>query len=352
MSNVPTILVKTQLNMENIAAARISEILPNVKVVPKPFGFNGIVVVYSDDPFSDAEKIRDNVVEAERVIPAYKVVDSNLDSIVNAAKEIVVDKISSEETFAVRTVRRGKQSYTSIDVNVKVGAVVKEVTGADVNLDFPDKIVVVEIVGNYTLISMIPGSEEYKKMRPDKAPILHYLHKIALIQMPYLGPLNAAYNMGGRIGRAIQNFELKELVIAPIGLTPADQLAKFIEGVYEGINSRYEIQRKIYARKVYPTKVFVEDLYQVVRDRFDEPIIIFEPEGDVVAKVKDRIIKIFNEKSNKRINIFVGSRSGIPVGLYRYADLVLDIAPEITLSTDIAASSAIIALITVLEENI
>ncbi len=346
----PTILVKTQLDIENIAAARIMELLPNVKVVPKPYGFKGIVVVYSDYPRRDAKIIEDNVIEAERVIPADKVVSSNLDDIVNAVREIAKDRIKSSETFAVRTVRRGTHNYTSIDVNVKAGAIAKEVTNASVNLDYPDKIIAVEIIQDYALISVLPGSIEYSKMGPGKKPILQYLRKIAVIQMPYLGPLDAAYNMGVRVGREAQNFEVLELVIAPIGLTPADQLSRFIEGVYEGIKTRFEIQRKIYTRRVRRVPVYVEDLYQVVRDRFKEPLIVFEPEGDPVIKKANEIREIFNDERVRRVNIFIGSRMGIPVGVYRYANLVLDLAPEVTISTDLAAASAIIALATILEE--
>lgn len=349
MNKLPTILVKTQLDMEKIVAARIMEILPNIKAEPKPYGFRGIVVVYSEDPINDAERIKHNVIEAERVIPALKVVGTDLDEIVDAVKKIIKNNLGNTETFAVRTVRRGKQQYSSVDVNIKVGAVIKEITGADVDLSFPDKIIAIEIVGKYTLISILPGNEEYKKMRPDKKPILKYLHKLALIQIPYLGPIDAAYTMGIRVGRAAQNFELKEIIISPYGLTPANQLNKFIEGVYEGIHTRYETQRKIYSRPVRKVEVFVEDLYQVVRDRFDEPLIVFEPEGDPVIKMKHKIKDIFEKQ--KRINIFVGSRSGIPIGIYRYSTLILDLAPEITISTDFAASSAVVALITVLEEQ-
>ena len=348
MRDRPSILVKTQLDLENVAAARIMEVLPGAKVVPRPQGFKGLVAVYSDNPRRDAEEIKAKVLEAEHVIPADAVVEARLGKIVEAARSVVQGRIGRDETFAVRTVRRGRHDYTSIDVNVKVGAAVKEATGAGVNLDYPDKIVCVEIIGDTAIISVLPGSEEYKKMRPGKKPILKYLHRIALVQMPYLGPLDAAYNMGVRVGREAQNFEVKELVIAPIGLTPADQLQKFIEGVYQGIESRYAVQKKIYARPVKRVPVYVEDLYQLVRDRFDEPIIIFEPEGEPVIKMAREIFEVF-EGGHGRINILVGSREGTPVGLYRFARMVLDIAPEVTISTDLAAASAITALITVLE---
>ena len=349
--NEPTIVVKTPLGLENIVASRILEILPNVKVKPRPQGFMGLVLVYSDAPIDDSEKIRKNVPEAEKVIPAFKVVKADLSEIAKAAAEVAKDNIGPNETFAVRTVRRGRHGFTSIDVNVEAGAKVKEATGASVNLSFPDKIVAIEIIGEYALISILPGSEEHRKLRPGKKPVISYLRKISLVQMPYLGPLDAAYNMGVRIGREAQTFEVRELVIAPIGLVPADQLSTFIRGVYEGIESRFKIQKKTYGRDVRKVPVYVQDLYQLVRDRFKEPIIVFEPEGEPVVKVKNKIKEIFEEKRNKRINILVGSRVGIPSGIYRFATLILDIAPGVTISTDLAAASAITALITVLENG-
>lgn len=347
--NKPNILVKTPLGMENIVAARVLELAPNVKVTPRPKGFLGLVLIEAEKHFEVAEQIKKNILEAEKVIPAYEVIEANLDKIVEAAKKVVRNRIKPYETFAVRTTRRGKHSFTSLDVNVKVGAAIKEITNASVNLSFPDKIVAIEIVGDIALISILKGAEEYKKMRPGKEPVIKYLHKISYIQMPYLGPLDASYTMGVRIGREAQTFEVKELVIAPIGSVPADQLLMFLKGIYEGIESRYNIQKKTYSRKVSKVPVYVQDLYQLVRDRFKEPIIVFEPEGEQITKVKDKIVELFKDPKNKRINILVGSRIGIPIGIYRFADLILDIAPGVTISTDLAAASAIIALITVLE---
>ncbi len=349
--NKPTIIVKTPLGLENIAAARILEILSEVKVKPRPQGYLGLVLVFSENPLDDARKIKAEVPEAEKVIPALTVVKADLEEIAKASSEIAKEHISPNETFAVRTVRRGRHEFTSIDVNVKAGAAIKEATGANVNLSFPDKIVVIEIIGEYALISILPGHEEYKKLRPGKKPVIQYLRRIALVQMPYLGPLDAAYNMGVRIGREAQTFEVKELIVAPIGMTPADQLATFVKGVYEGIESRFKIQKKTYGRNVHRVPVYVQDLYQLVRDRYREPIVVFEPEGEPIIKVKDSIKEIFENKRNKRINILIGSRIGIPSGIYRFATLILDIAPGVTISTDLAAASAITALITVLENE-
>lgn len=87
-----------------------------------------------------------------------------------------------------------------------------------------------------------------------------------------------------------------------------------------------------------------------MRDRRSEPIIVMEPEGEHVSKVADDLWRLV--KSGRRINILVGSREGIPLGVYRHADLVIDIAPGVTLSTEYAAASALIALATVLHDRL
>jgi tRNA acetyltransferase TAN1 len=156
--------------------------------------------------------------------------------------------------------------------------------------------------------------------------------------------------MGVRVGREVQNFEVGELVIAPIGLVDARQLAVFIEGVIEGIESRYEVQRKSYGRRAHRVPVRLQDLYQLVRSRKNEVIIVFEPEGEPVSKVAEQLYELI--KTGKRINMLFGSREGIPEGIYRFADLVVDIAPGVTLSTEYAAAAALIAVATVLHDRL
>jgi len=188
-------------------------------------------------------------------------------------------------------------------------------------------------------------------MRPGKYPLYKVFRRFAVVQMPYLGPLDACRTMGVRIGREVQNFEVRELVVAPIGVIDALQLKMFLDGVFEGIESRYEVQRKSYGRDVHKVKVYVQDLYQLVRDRRNETIIVFEPEGEHISKVVDKLYKLISE-SKGRINLLFGSREGIPQGVYRFADLVLDIAPGVTLSTEYAAAAALIAIGTVLHDKL
>ena len=342
----PCILVKTGLSMERVAASRIEEEAPWLRAEPSPRGFRGLVLVYGCRGEGDAEIIERRVPEADRVIRVMAVVPARLEDMAAAAADLARRHIGPGECFAVRTVRRGKHDYTSIDVNVVVGDAVRRATGACVNLSRPDKIVLVEIIGDMALLSIVPGSFEWKKLA-GKKPIYRLMRRIRVAQMPYLGPLEASYKMGVRVGREVQNFEVKELVIAPAGRVEARPLAEFLRGIFEGIESRYEIQRRSYNnRKPWRVPVYLQDIHQFVRDRRGEPIIVLEPEGKPVSEARDELLEIF--KRGRTVNILAGAREGVPLGIYRFADLVLDIAPGITLSTEYAVSSALIAIASVL----
>ncbi len=347
----PCLLVKTGLGFERIVAARIEEAAPHLKAVPAPKGFKGLVLVYGcSDVESDAKLVESEVVEADKVLRIHGVARADLDDMARVATEIAKRMIESTECFAVKTTRRGRHEFTSIDVNVVVGDAVRRATGACVNLSYPDKVVAIEIIGDQALISVYPGSVEWKKMKPGKNPVLRLFRRVSIVQMPYLGPLDACRNMGVRIGREVQNFEVRELVVAPAGIVDARQLNEFLMGVFEGIESRYQVQAKSYHRRVHRVPVYLQDIHQLVRDRRSEPIIVMEPEGEHVSKVADDLWRLV--KSGRRINILVGSREGIPLGVYRHADLVIDIAPGVTLSTEYAAASALIALATVLHDRL
>ncbi len=342
------ILVKTTLGMENIVAARIKEIDPDAYVVPSPRGFKGLVLVRSGSLAPDElhRLILERVVEADTVVRIMASTRASPEAIAEAAAGLARRYISADETFAVRTTRRGRHGFTSIDVNVVVGDAVRRATGASVNLSYPDKVVLVEIIGGDAYISIVPGSFLRRKKQPGKKELVKLFRRLAVIQMPYLGPRESIMVMGRRIGREVQNFEVAELVVAPIGLVDASGIALFINSVIEGIESRYEIQRRSYSRKPRRVPVYLQDLHQLVRDRMREAIIVFEPEGKYIGDVAEELARLI--RRHRRVNLLFGSREGIPPGVYRYADLVLDIVPGITLSTDYAAAAGLIALATVL----
>ncbi len=345
------VLIKCRLGMERVCASYIKDLNPKLEVVSAPKGFSGLVLVGgADDKYELARLIKERVPEADKVLIIDGVAKAEIPSIAEEVTKIIKDKISPDETFAVRTVRRGSHEFTSIDVNVAVGAKVKEVTGASVNLEFPDKVVAVEIIGGDAYISIIDGKELWRKKGPTKRPMYRLFRRFSIIHEPYLGPLDACRTMGIRIGREAQTFEVDELIIAPKGPVKALELKTFIEGVLEGIETRYQVQVKAYGRDVHKVRVYVQDMYQVVRDRSNEVLIVLEPEGKPVSQCIDELEELILRR-RKRINLFIGAREGVPLGIYRFANLVLDIAPGITIATDYALSSALIAIATLIHDK-
>lgn len=249
----------------------------------------------------------------------------------------------------MKTKRRGKHGFTSMDVNRELGARIRELTNADVNLSWPDRVVQVEIIGDKAYISVVPG-EEFRKFTPDKIDARKLFRKVTLVQMPYWGDYKACRSFGEKIGRAAQAFEVKELIIAPKEKMDAFELAEFIKGVRIGQESRHGIQREAYPWKVEKVPVSVWDLYQVVRDkrRGKRLLIITDPKGPTLAEVKEELAK--DMFYAKEVVIFVGSREGIPRGLFRFADYVVDLAPYMTFATEHGIPAALVSLWEVYEE--
>ncbi|NPA23967.1 MAG: RNA-binding protein [Crenarchaeota archaeon] len=348
------LIVKVPKEMEKIAASHIEEVLRNhgfnPKVIVDTDRWLGIVFVsgLGDRKFEAAEIIKREVPEASHVLVAYKIVPARLQDICEAVREIASQVIKPGDTFAIRTNRRGKHDFTSVDVNVLAGKVVQEATGAEVDLECPSKAIYVEIFDDIAAICVVPGEEEYRKLRPGKPLPLPILRKMVIVQMPYTGPLEACRKMGERIGRAVQTFEIGELYVAHYRPVSARELVSFLEGVIEGIESRYDIQRRCYGRPVHKVPVSVYELFQYVREHKDEPIIVTDPKGEYVMHVKDKLAEIF--KKSDRVHILVGAREGIPVGIFRFATLVVDLIPQVTISTDYAITSTVIGIVSALEE--
>ena len=346
MSGGKKFIVKTQRGMESVAANYIRELLPGSRVWASPMGYSGLVIVESPD--EDAEQKILGVPEVERVIPVVAEVSADMEDIVKTA-EFVAPLISDRETFAVRTKRRGKHDFTSIDVNRELGTRVRELTGADVNLSWPDKVVQVEVIGDKAYVSVIPG-EEFRKYTPDKIDARKLFSKVTIVQMPYWGDHKACRSFGEKIGRAAQAFEVKELIIAPKEKMNAFELMEFLRGVKVGQESRYRIQREAYPWRVERVPVSVWDLYQVVRDkrRNKRLLIITDPKGPTLAEVKDELAR--DMYYAKEIVVFVGSREGIPKGLFRFADYVVDLAPYMTFATEHGIPAALVSLWEIYEE--
>ncbi|MEM4290429.1 MAG: THUMP domain-containing protein, partial [Nitrososphaerota archaeon] len=133
------ILVKTPLGLEEVCASRIAELDPGAEMVVRPGGYVGLVgVVRCSDPDGLYSRISSEILEAENVYRVKAVSEARLEKMSDAAVKAAGGLLGPEKSFAVRTVRRGRHSFTSLDVNVAVGAAIQREFSALVDLDHPD----------------------------------------------------------------------------------------------------------------------------------------------------------------------------------------------------------------------
>jgi tRNA acetyltransferase TAN1 len=343
------LIIKTRRGLENVAASYINELLGSgAEVVPVPWGYLGVVFVKGVDKWKAAELIAEKVPEADRVLVVEGIAKAELEDIVKTAVEVAKRYIQSGDTFAIRTTRRGTHSFTSIDVNVRAGAAVKEATGAEVDLEEPTKPLYIEIFQDIAAIC-VPATKEYRKLRRDKPLPLQIFRKVAIGQFIYEGDEEAVRKMGERIGRAAQTFEVGELTVLLHKSVPSKTLRTFLEAVEAGIESRYQIQSRSYGRPVWKVPVYVYELYQYVRSREGEPIVVTDPKDDYLTHVKEKLAELFTKE--KRVNILIGAREGVPPGVFRFASLVIDLVPQVTIATDFVIPSLAIGLVATLEET-
>ncbi|MFW9832393.1 MAG: THUMP domain-containing protein [Candidatus Thorarchaeota archaeon] len=113
------------------------------------------------DPFEVVQRLREFAVEnpyqfrfAIKFTPIEECVESDMDKIVEATERLL-PKIGEDESFRV-TVRR---RHTELE-NMEVVKAVAEVIPRKVNLDSPDKTVLVEIVGEWTGVSILADNDD------------------------------------------------------------------------------------------------------------------------------------------------------------------------------------------------
>jgi len=124
-------------------------------------GISGLIVAKTAlDPFEAIRKLREILKERSyefrymlRIMPIEKVLRTNLEQIQNAATELG-SKIGDGETFRV-TVEKRFTVTSSRDIIEAAAAVVKR----KVNLSKPDKILLVEVLGGFTGVSVAKPNE-------------------------------------------------------------------------------------------------------------------------------------------------------------------------------------------------
>ncbi|MGY5880744.1 MAG: THUMP domain-containing protein [Candidatus Thorarchaeota archaeon] len=113
------------------------------------------------DPFEVVQKLREFALEnpyqfrfAIRFTPIEQTVEADIEAIKGATRNLL-EKIGEDETFRV-TVRRRHTDLENMDVVVAVASEIKRT----VNLDNPDKIVLVEIVSDTAGISVLEDESD------------------------------------------------------------------------------------------------------------------------------------------------------------------------------------------------
>ncbi len=328
------IIVKTPEGLEKVVMSLLEEMFPIGKA--KVNGKGIVFVELPPDKYKEILKIP----EVEKAIPVLAMVPSELKTIVENSIDLVKKNVKREEKITIRVTRRGTHYFTSIDVASLVSSRLEEI-GFMVDFSFPDKVLWIEIFGDTAYLGI---SEEQKLTKPKRPDVLNILRKISIIQMPYLGNLEAAYRVGLRIGRAAQAFEIGELIIAFTKPVSAEELNAFLKGILEGRKSRYEIQLKTYSRRPWLVPIYVYDLFQLLRMRRDEVFIGTSAKGQSLSLILCKKIREILEKSS-RINVLCGAREGIPTGALRISKYILNFAPGITFATEQAITASIIALL-------
>jgi tRNA acetyltransferase TAN1 len=124
-------------------------------------GIRGLVCAKTSlDPLDAIEKFRTILTErpfefryALRIIPIQQVVPTDLEEIKKAAKEMA-QKIGASKTFRVTVEKR----YTSLHSTDIINAAAGDIK-ATVDLHNPDLILLIEVLGNFTGLSLLKPSD-------------------------------------------------------------------------------------------------------------------------------------------------------------------------------------------------
>lgn len=119
-----------------------------------------IIAETSLDPFKIIEDLKkiyienpDKIFYLKRVIPIQVLTETNIEKIVKATLPLI-NSIKENETFRI-TVEKRRTNISSMDIIKAVAALVNR----KVNLENPDKIILIEIIGKYAGISIIKNDQ-------------------------------------------------------------------------------------------------------------------------------------------------------------------------------------------------
>ena len=158
------LIVTCARNLEGEAEEEIMDILdelgdPDVKISIS--NMSGIITVQTKlDPIEIVRKMKEILLDEPwsiryclRVIPIQKIVETNLEKIEECISSIS-DKIEDNESYRILIEKRNSD-ISSKEIITNIANQIKN----KVSLDFPDKIILIEILGIVTGISLIKKSD-------------------------------------------------------------------------------------------------------------------------------------------------------------------------------------------------
>lgn len=159
-----TLLISTQRGRENDCISELWYILREVgeeKAVYDRVGLPGIIIVKTEtNPLIIVEKLREMAKERPwefhyilKVTPIEKTVKTDIEEIKRAVKELLW-KIGENDSFRI-TVNKRATEISSRELIEKIA----EIVDRRVNLEMPDKIIQIEIIGDITGVSIINPSQ-------------------------------------------------------------------------------------------------------------------------------------------------------------------------------------------------
>ena len=112
------------------------------------------------DPVEIVKKIKEMILDEPwsvryclRIIPIQKIVESQIDEIEKAVSEMS-EQILDDETYRI-SIEKRNSDLSSKEIITKIADKIKN----KVSLEFPDKVILIEILGNKTGISILKKSD-------------------------------------------------------------------------------------------------------------------------------------------------------------------------------------------------
>ena len=158
------LIVTCARHLEGDAEDELIDILdelgdPNIKITVS--NMSGIITVQTKlDPIEVVRKMKEKLLDEPwsiryclRVIPIQKVIETSIDEIQKAVSNIS-NQIEEKESYRILIEKRNSD-ISSKEIITKIANGIKN----KVSLEFPDKVILIEILGNKTGISILKKSD-------------------------------------------------------------------------------------------------------------------------------------------------------------------------------------------------